>query len=104
MEEISDDHELMMRTYLHGRMVRIDKPLYLYRVDGNNTWLANTNEIQTTMWRYTTSTSARWPEVGERERPAHDGPVLEKHQAAGYEGVDLRHGPVYGRTSTSGGR
>lgn len=29
---ICDDHELLIRTYLHGRMRHIDKCLYLYRM------------------------------------------------------------------------
>lgn len=48
---ITDDHDLMCRTYIAGRMVHIDKPLYFYRVDGNNTWLKNQDDIQTTMWQ-----------------------------------------------------
>ncbi len=35
--EILDDHELLIRTYLHTRMHHIDRPLYLYRVNGKNT-------------------------------------------------------------------
>lgn len=36
--EVADDHELVVRTYLHGRMHHIDKLLYLYRIGENNTW------------------------------------------------------------------
>jgi predicted SAM-dependent methyltransferase len=48
--KISDDHDLICRTYLHGKLFHIDKPLYLYRVNGENTWLKYTQEIQNTMW------------------------------------------------------
>jgi SAM-dependent methyltransferase len=93
--KISDDHEMMMRTWLHGRMVHIDKPLYLYRVDGNNTWLANQNEIQTTMWgvhdRYIGAMAEKWArENGLRTMDLCSGP----RPPAGYEGVDLLYGPV----------
>jgi O-antigen biosynthesis protein len=35
--DILDDHELLIRTYLHTTMRHIDKALYLYRVSGRNT-------------------------------------------------------------------
>lgn len=43
---ICDDHELCIRTYLHTKMVRIPKVLYLYRITGNNTWLERNAAIQ----------------------------------------------------------
>ena len=43
---ICDDHELMVRTYLSGKMVRIDKCLYLYRRHTDNTFVARNAEIQ----------------------------------------------------------
>ena len=42
---IADDHELLIRTFLNGRMKKIDKLLYLYRVGDNNTWNKNGNDI-----------------------------------------------------------
>ena len=45
---VCDDHELMIRTYLHTKMKRIPKVLYIYRITGENTWLARNKEIQTT--------------------------------------------------------
>ena len=48
--KISDDHDLMMRTYIYGKMKHIDKCLYIYQVWGNNTWLQNMQEIEDTMW------------------------------------------------------
>lgn len=35
--EVADDHELLIRTYLHGTMHHIPEVLYLYRVE-DNTW------------------------------------------------------------------
>jgi len=49
--KISDDHDLMCRSYLNGTIKHIDKCLYIYRVHGNNTWLQNQDEIQETMWQ-----------------------------------------------------
>jgi O-antigen biosynthesis protein len=43
---VADDHELMIRTYLATRMHHVPKILYLYRVTGGNTWLANVGKIR----------------------------------------------------------
>lgn len=44
--DICDDHELMIRTYLNSKMHHIPKPLYIYRITGNNTWLERNQAIQ----------------------------------------------------------
>jgi SAM-dependent methyltransferase len=44
--DICDDHELMIRTYLATKMHHISKPLYVYRITGNNTWLERNKAIQ----------------------------------------------------------
>jgi len=46
--DICDDHELMIRTYLNSKMHRIPKPLYIYRITGQNTWLERNQAIQNT--------------------------------------------------------
>lgn len=43
---ICDDHELMIRTYLNTKMYHIPKVLYIYRITGDNTWLARNKAIQ----------------------------------------------------------
>lgn len=43
---IADDHELLIRTYLHGKMKHIDKCLYLYRMGPNNTFAPRVDEIK----------------------------------------------------------
>jgi glycosyltransferase involved in cell wall biosynthesis len=43
---ICDDHELCIRTYLHTKMHYIPKVLYIYRITGDNTWLARNESIQ----------------------------------------------------------
>ena len=45
---ICDDHDLMIRTYLVAKMHHIKKPLYIYRVTGDNTWLERNEAIQKT--------------------------------------------------------
>jgi glycosyltransferase involved in cell wall biosynthesis len=44
--DICDDHELMIRTYLNSKMHHIPKPLYIYRITGNNTWIERNQAIQ----------------------------------------------------------
>ena len=44
--DICDDHELMIRTYLVTEMFLINKPLYVYRITGDNTWLERNQSIQ----------------------------------------------------------
>jgi len=44
--DICDDHELMIRTYLKTEMHYIKKPLYIYRIYGENTWLERSAKIQ----------------------------------------------------------
>ena len=43
--QLSDDHELLIRTYLATQMHHINQLLYLYRVSGKNTWAPRANEI-----------------------------------------------------------
>ena len=44
--DICDDHELMIRTYLVTEMFLVNKPLYVYRITGDNTWLERNQSIQ----------------------------------------------------------
>jgi len=43
---ICDDHDLLIRTYLKTKMFQIKKPLYIYRIHGDNTWLERQDAIQ----------------------------------------------------------
>jgi len=44
---ICDDHDIMIRTYLHTKFFKINKPLYIYRITGDNTSIDHKNaEIQ----------------------------------------------------------
>ena len=44
--DVCDDHELLIRTYLNTKMKKVEKVLYLYRIDGSNTWLERNKRIQ----------------------------------------------------------
>jgi len=48
---VIDDHELCCRFYLHGKMAHVNKPLYLYRVHGDNTCIVNNKEVTQESWR-----------------------------------------------------
>lgn len=43
--QLCDDHELLIRSFLHGKMHHIDKPLYLYRMGAQNTYSKNLGKI-----------------------------------------------------------
>lgn len=45
---VCDDHELLIRTYLKTYFHHIDEPLYIYRITGDNEWLAQNKDIQNT--------------------------------------------------------
>lgn len=93
--KITDDHDLMCRTYIDGTMHHIDKPLYLYRVHGENTWLSNQQEIQETMFkchdRYIEPMMLKWAK--ERGLRCIDicGGV---NPTPGYESVDLENAEI----------
>ena len=62
--KISDDHDLCARSYLEGTIYHIDKPLYVYRIHGENSWLHMQEEITNTMWdnhdRYFRPMQEKW--------------------------------------------
>jgi glycosyltransferase involved in cell wall biosynthesis len=49
--QICDDQELMIRTYVHGKMHHVDRCLYLYRLHPENTIRSTQKEILETTWR-----------------------------------------------------
>lgn len=93
--KITDDHDLMCRTYINGKMCHIDKPLYFYRVHGGNTWLQNQEEIQETMFRchdaYIVPMMLKWAkERGLRCIDICGGVNPEP----GFESVDIENGQI----------
>lgn len=47
---IADDHELLIRTYLRGTMMHVDKCLYLYRMGAQNSFAPRVDEIRRLTW------------------------------------------------------
>lgn len=45
---VLDDQELMIRAYLKTKFIHLEDVLYIYRIDGKNTWLERNQEIQRT--------------------------------------------------------
>lgn len=90
--EVIDDHELMCRFYLDGIMYHIDKPLYLYRVYQNNTWLEKNALIQKETRRiysvYIYRLIERWCDMN--KLPKIDLGSNRGTKPAGYIGVDIR--------------
>lgn len=43
--DILDDQDIIARTYLVTKMKNIPKPIYIYRIDGDNSWLKKVNKI-----------------------------------------------------------
>lgn len=95
--KISDDHDLVARSYLWGTVRHIDKPLYVYRVHGKNTWLQVTQEIQDTMWdnydKYFISLQEKWC-GGEGLRLVDLGGALDA--PPGYTTYDRHHADIVG--------
>jgi len=48
--DVCDDQELIIRTYLNTKIHHIKKPLYIYRITGNNTWMERVKKIRETSW------------------------------------------------------
>ena len=88
---ICDDHELLLRTYLHTQMHYINKCLYIYRITGDNTWLERNEAIQLKTRELFNQYAQR---LAERDADLHGllkvdiGGGLNPHP--GYTTVDLR--------------
>lgn len=86
---VLDDQDLMSRLYQVTKFKHIDKPLYLYRVTGENTWLKYNDEIQNNVWRlYDKYIQGMLPEG----RKLDFGGRF--NSAEGYETVDLKDADV----------
>lgn len=49
--KVADDHDLVVRSFLTGKMKRIDSCLYLYREGAGQTYRLNAREIAQRSWR-----------------------------------------------------
>lgn len=92
---LCDDHELIVRTYLATKTKHIPKPLYLYRISGDNTWAKDVNFIKQTSDRlqidYLERLVLRECEVS--GFPAYDlGGGINPRE--GWKSVDLKNGAI----------
>jgi len=87
---VCDDHELLIRTYLSSKMVRIPKPLYLYR-EHHNTVVVRNKEIQETTIqlhrKYCQRLAERWADLYGLSKVDIGGGIFAKD---GYTTIDLR--------------
>ena len=94
---VLDDQDLMCRLYKVTRFHHIDKPLYLYRVHGGNTWLDPeiNSEIQTQTLRLHDENfenlCAAWADDKGLRKLDLGGRIAGK---AGFESVDLRDSDI----------
>lgn len=92
---VADDHDLICRTYVNGTMRHIDKPLYIYRIHGNNTWLARTGEITEKMLachdKYIEPMMHKWALDKSLRCIDVCGGVDPEY---GYESVDIENGSI----------
>ena len=94
---ISDDHDLILRSYLKGKCRWIDDCLYIYRIHENNTtWLLN-QEIQDTMWltydKYIWQLVEKWADDNKLRKIDLGGAISP---ANGYETYDLHNADIIG--------
>jgi O-antigen biosynthesis protein len=89
--KVLDDQDLMCRMYLESEFYHIDKPLYVYQIYGQNSWLKYNKEIQDGVYplyhKYIEPMALKWA----------DRKYLRKLDLGGrlnhdkrYEAVDLR--------------
>lgn len=92
---VLDDQDLMCRLYQRTRFKHIDKPLYLYRVTGQNTWLKHNSEIQSNVNRlhdkYIEDLAGKWASDRGLRKLELGGRFAAK---AGFETVDLKDAEV----------
>ena len=88
--KIVDDHDLVCRFYLHGKMYHINEPLYIYKVHGDNTWLQNCGDIQTKMLenhdKYITPMMEKWCGENDLLKIRFSNDSSEKH---GYININV---------------
>lgn len=87
---ILDDLDLMCRLYQSCQFKHIDKPLYLYRIHGQNAWLKHNREIQENVYRiydqYIEPMALRWANASGLRAVELGGRMAA---SPGFETVDL---------------
>lgn len=89
---VCDDHELLIRTYLSAKkMIRIPKPLYLYRCHNDNTVIHRNQKIQQTTvelhHKYLPQLAEKWADDHGLMKVDIGGGIFAKE---GYTTIDLR--------------
>ena len=88
---ILDDQDLMCRLYREAEFKHIDKPLYIYRVHGENAWLKYNREIQDNVYRlydkYIDDLVDAWATRHDLRRIELGGRF---HARKGFETIDLK--------------
>ena len=94
-QPVLDDHDLLIRTYLRSKMKHINKCLYIYRVDGSNTWLARNQAIQTgtvELWhKYAFQLTERWSNLNGLRKVDLGGAF---GKPAGYDSIDQQDADI----------
>lgn len=92
---VLDDQDLMARMYMEARFFHINRPLYLYRVHGENTWMKHSQEIQANVLRlhddYFESLAWNWAQRCDLDRIDLGGGI---HPADKYVIVDKQGGQI----------
>ncbi len=93
---VLDDHDLLCRTYIHGRVKHIDRCLYIYHLHPNNTCRGDQNAfIQTETLsihdQYIYPMVERWCDLNSLRKIDLCGGL---NPAPGYESVDLHHAHI----------
>ena len=92
---ILDDQDLMTRTYLETEFYHIPKPLYIYRVHGDNTWIERNKAIQDGTWNMFNNWQQR---LAERDADLNGLRKIDigggLFGRSGYETVDIKNGDI----------
>lgn len=94
--DILDDQDIMCRTYIAGKMVHIDKPLYLYHLHSENTCYGEKNaKIQDMTLvlhdKYIYPLVEKWCNINNLRKIDLCGAFSKPE---GYESVDLKNGDI----------
>jgi len=92
---VLDDQDLISRMYCATKFHLIDKPLYVYRIHGKNSWLKHNQEIQNNVYRlhdkYAEKMAMQWAWDNELECVDLGGRIAPQE---GYTTVDLRDADI----------
>ncbi len=92
---VLDDQDLISRMYCATKFHLIDKPLYVYRIHGQNSWMKHSQEIQNNVYRlhdqYFEEMAVKWAKDNGLRRIELGGRMAA---ADGFETVDLRDADI----------